>query len=345
MAALTERRLVSLLEHRFAADSPGVQLGIGDDAAVLAPAAEPWVCSVDASVEGVHFDTRFLGYEDIGFRAFQAAVSDLAAMGATPAAALSALVLPRGLSAEAIDQLSAGIASASRDTHCPVVGGNISRGGELSLTTTVLGHADRPLRRSGARPGEELWLIGGVGLAAAGLSLLRLASSPARGDAVENAGGAGAARWTGASAAASSPAATQTGVERCVWAWRRPRALLQEGRELIGRASAAIDVSDGLASDAAQLASASRVRVVVERERLRAALGAALFAAARQARRSALRFALSGGEDYALLATGPCRLRPACAVRIGYVARGSGAFLAAAGRLLPLRGGFDHLRP
>jgi thiamine-monophosphate kinase len=322
MAALTERRLVSFLQHRFAANAPGVQLGIGDDAAVLAPATEPWVCSVDASVAGVHFDTRLIGYEDIGFRAFQAAISDLAAMGASPTAALSALVLPRGLSARAIDELTAGVAAASRDTGCPVVGGNISRGGELSLTTTVLGHAARPLRRSGARPGEELWLIGGVGLAAAGLSLLRL---------------------TPPDGAARVPEA-EVGLERCIAAWRRPRALLEEGRELVGRASAAIDVSDGLGADAAQLAAASRVRVVVERERLRAALDAALYAAARRTRRSVLQFALSGGEDYALLATGPRRLRPPRAVRIGYVSRGAGAFLAADGRCFPLRGGFDHLR-
>jgi thiamine-monophosphate kinase len=330
MAALTERRLVSFLEHRFAANAPGVQLGIGDDAAVLAPAAEPWVCSVDASVAGVHFDTRFVGYEDIGFRSFQAAVSDLAAMGAAPTAALSALVLPRGLSARAIDELTAGIAAASRDTGCPVVGGNISRGGELSLTTTVLGHAARPLRRSGARPGDELWLIGGVGLAAAGLSLLRLTTP--------------SAPPGGAFEGATSVPETSGGLDRCIAAWRRPRALLEEGRELVGRASAVIDVSDGLASDAAQLAAASRVRVVVERERLRAALDAALFAAARRTRRSALRFALSGGEDYALLATGPHRLRPPRAVRIGYVSRGAGAYLASAEGAVPLRGGFDHLR-
>jgi thiamine-monophosphate kinase len=340
MAALTERRLVSFLQHRFAANAPGVELGIGDDAAVLAPEAEPWVCSVDASVEGVHFDTRFVGYEDIGYRAFQAAASDLAAMGATPTAALSALVLPRGLSSGAIDALTAGVAAASRGASCPVVGGNISRGGELSLTTTVLGHAARPLRRSGARPGEELWLVGTVGLAAAGLALLRLSSSRM----AHGSGGTDPGAPASPSPASLSTPWADTGVERCIAAWRRPRALLEEGRELVGRASAAIDISDGLAADAAQLAAASRVRVVVDRERLRAALDAALFAAARRARRSALRFALTGGEDYALLATGPHRLRPGGAVHIGYVARGTGAFLAAAGRLVPLRGGFDHLR-
>jgi thiamine-monophosphate kinase len=316
MPGRSERALVSVLRERFAAAAPGVQLGIGDDAAVLAPFGETSVISVDACVEGVHFEPALVGYEDIGYRAFQAAISDLAAMGAVPVAALSALVLPRALPAADVDALTIGQARASLETHCPVVGGNISRGRELSITTTVIGRAAQPLRRDGARPGEQLWLIGEVGLAAAGLALLRtLREAP-----------------------------VAPGLARCVAAWRRPRARLSEGRLLLGRASAAIDVSDGLAADARQLASASGVRVVVDRERLRASLDPALSAAARHLRRSALHWALRGGEDYALLASGPARLRPAGAAPIGYVARGAGAFLATAGLNVPLEGGFDHLR-
>ena len=155
MSALSERRLISFLEARFHEVAPGVGLGIGDDAAVLrAGGAEPWVVSVDASVEGVHFDLAYLDYADIGYRSFQAAASDLAAMGATPAGALSALILPKTMSADAIDALTAGQAAASREAGCPVIGGNVSRGRELSVTTTVLGRAQRPLTRAGARPGD-----------------------------------------------------------------------------------------------------------------------------------------------------------------------------------------------
>jgi thiamine-monophosphate kinase len=120
--------------------------------------------------------------------------------------------------------------------------------------------------------------------------------------------------------------------------------LLAEGQGLTGRASAAIDVSDGLSADATQLAAASGVRVVVELERLRASLDPALLAAGQRLRRSPLRLALVGGEDYALLATGPHRLRPPGARAIGFITRGAGAFLASGGHLTPLRGGFDHLR-
>src|SRR5262245_51504277 len=113
MAALTERQLVRLLAERFRSTSPQVRIGIGDDAAVLAAQPEDWVCSVDASVEGVHFDLAYLSFEDVGYRSFQAAASDLAAMGAAPVAALSALTLPRSLSNGQIDELARGQALAS----------------------------------------------------------------------------------------------------------------------------------------------------------------------------------------------------------------------------------------
>src|SRR5215510_7321299 len=138
MARRTERHWVARLRERFAAPHPRIELGIGDDAAVLAAGADPWVCSVDASVQGVHFDLRYLDLEDVGYRSFQAAASDLAAMGAEPTAALSALILPRALSGEGLDRLTFGQRRASWECGCPLVGGNISRGGELSITTTVL---------------------------------------------------------------------------------------------------------------------------------------------------------------------------------------------------------------
>lgn len=327
MAGLTERQLVALLARRFQTGSEDVCVGIGDDAAVLSEQAGDWVVSVDASVEGVHFERAFLTLEDVGYRSFQAAVSDLAAMGAAPVAALSALILPRGITRSEIDGITRGQAAASQACRCPIAGGNISRGGELSVTTTVLGRCERPLRRSEARPGEQLWAVGPLGLAAAGLSALRLRRRCGSGvDPVE----------------ASEPGVASA-VGRCIQAWRRPEALLAGGRELVGAASAAIDISDGLAADAWQLARASGVRVVIDRERLRSALRPELLVASRLLRRSAMRFALYGGEDYALLATGPAPRRPSCAEVIGYIARGTGAALLCHGNVTPLGRGYDHL--
>jgi len=314
---LDEERAVALFARQFErARASGVLTGIGDDAAVLARPGSRLVVTVDASVEGTHFRRSLLSLEDVGFRAFHAALSDLAAMGATPLAALSALTLPRGFPARDLAALTRGQAEAAAGAGCPIVGGNVARAPLLSVTTTVLGRARRTLGRDGARPGDECWLVGEVGLAAAGFALLERAS---RGR-------------TGAPA------------RRCIEAWRRPRALVARGGGLLVRAHAAIDVSDGLAGDATRLASASGCRLVLDERQLRRVLDPALVTVAARLRRDPLAFALYGGEDYALVAAGNTARRPRWARPIGYFEPGTGGFLEdAAGRRGRLGGGYDHL--
>ena len=149
-----------------------VLLGIGDDAAVLAAPANPLVWTVDAAVEGVHFRRELLSLGDLGYRATMAAASDLAAMGAAPLGLLAALVLPPWVSDADLEALAKGQREAAIELGTAVTGGNLARGGELSITTTALGAAARPLTRAGARPGDAIWMAGPVGLAAAGLAAL-----------------------------------------------------------------------------------------------------------------------------------------------------------------------------
>jgi thiamine-monophosphate kinase len=208
-----------------------------------------------------------------------AAASDLAAMGAEPVAALSSLVLAPAIDDDALDALARGQAAAALAVPAPIVGGNLARGTETSITTTLVGRAAHPVLRSGACPGDGLWLAGAVGLAAAGLALL-----------VENAH------------------VDHPQIAMCLSAWRRPVARIAEGRALAAVAHAAIDVSDGLAHDAAQLAEASGVRIVLDALAIGAHTGDALAAAAALLGRSALDLALHGGEDYALLAASPTAL-------------------------------------
>ena len=294
-------------------------LGIGDDAAVLRGVRGRLVWTVDASVEGVHFDRRFLSLADVGARSFHAAVSDIAAMGARPVAALSSLVVPRALGARAMREIARGQAEAASELGCPVVGGNLSRGGELSVTTTAFGVVKRPLTRAGACAGDEVWLMGDVGLAAAGLRFL----SPRR------------SRRLGARA--------RRAVGVCIAAWRRPQALVLAGLKLAQRASAVIDVSDGLAGDVGHLAEASRIRIVLEEAALRRALRPELREAATLLQMDALDLALEGGEDYALVATGPAPRRPRDARAIGRVEKGRGVVLEGPdGRAHPVISGFDH---
>ncbi len=322
-AAWGESAAIELLSGLFAEGSPAskrIELGIGDDAAVIAPKGEPLVWTVDACIEHVHFDRRYLSLADVGFRSLSAATSDLAAMGARPLAALSSLVLPARFSKRELGELGAGQAEASRELRCPVVGGNISRGSELGVTTTVLGEAASTLRRSGARPGDELWLVGEVGLARAGLLLL------SKGPRMQRTRRAADAQ------------------QRCIFAWRRPRALITRGRSLSDRAHAALDVSDGLAGDATHLAEASGVSVVIDARRLERALPPELVSVAGLLGTDALSLALEGGEDYALLAAGPRARRPRWVRVIGRVEEGSGAVLKRPGQApRELHGGFDHL--
>ncbi|WP_437897562.1 thiamine-phosphate kinase [Sorangium sp. So ce124] len=303
-----------------------VLCAIGDDAAILAPAAprvgalpgppEPLVWTVDSAVEGVHFRRDLLGFDDLGYRATMAAASDLAAMGARPVGLLAALVLPPSVSDDELGALAKGQRAACDEIGTAIIGGNLSRGGEISITTTALGVAALPLRRDGARPGDALALAGPVGLAAAGFALLDRGVSPA-------------------SAAA----------EHAIRAFRRPVARIDAGLRAAACARAAIDVSDGLVADVAHLARASGVRALLDPAAL---VSADLRDAAAQLGVDALDLALYGGEDYAIVVAGPDVGELAGFVAIGRcAAREEGAsdvaLLGPDGQLTSLVArGYDH---
>ncbi len=295
---------------------PGVLVSIGDDAAVLAPGRTSMVWTVDAAVEGVHFRRDWLSFEDVGYRSLMAAASDLAAMGARPRGVLSSLVLPRDFTDAQLEELARGQRLAAEELGTAVVGGNLARGSELSVTTTVLGEADRPLPRDGAKVGDVLALAGPAGLARAGL----LALLEPR-------------KWEDAA------------LSRAVATWRRPRARIEAGLAASPSAHAAIDLSDGLQIDALRMARASGLRIVLEEEGLARAGAPALEPAAAALRRTALELALVGGEDYAVLAAFPVGpLPPAPFVPIGTCVEGSGIAvrLIDGGTRELLGEGYDH---
>ena len=304
-------RLRSLYER----PSQSVLLGIGDDCAVLAPSDKPRVWTVDVAVSGVHFDLRFTSLEAAGYRAFMAAASDLAAMGARGVAALSSLVLPSELTDEALDQLAEGISRASDACSCPVVGGNLARGSELSLTTSVLGECQgRVLTRQGARPGDHLYLTGPVGSAALGLARLQ----------------------QGLSVGEPDPFAQ---------AFLFPRARLDVSPLLAVHASSAIDVSDGLLADLTHLCRASGVRAELELARVPTLPNFA--EAAEQVGRDAATLMLSGGDDYEVLFTAGADLPEALGTRIGTIVAGPAEVVVVDAQGQPLsltHAGFDHFR-
>jgi thiamine-monophosphate kinase len=212
--------------------------GIGDDAAVLdVPPGEQLITSTDASVEGVHFKRNWLSPAEIGGRAAAAALSDLAAMAASPLGLLLALGVPDDWRDE-LAELAGGVGDVAAREGCPIVGGNITRArpGELSLTITVLGSTGAPLRRSGARVGDAVCVTGRLGGPGAALRDLLASRVP-------------------------SPAH----LERFV----SPVPRIREARWLAERgADAAIDISDGLLADARHLAVASGVTLVIDIDRV-----------------------------------------------------------------------------
>jgi thiamine-monophosphate kinase len=270
---------IRALTQCFALQSTAVQLGIGDDAAVLRPQPHPTVLSVDVAVQGIHFEPRFASYREIGARAFTAAVSDLGAMGSTPLGALCSLIVPSDLSRSDFDALNAGLAEAAAHYACPVIGGNLSSGSTLSITTTVVGKLEGPgLYRAGARAGDSVYVTGALGSAALGLRLLQLGA---------------AARGPG-----------------FVAAFRAPHARIAQGQKLAGVATSAVDVSDGALQDLGHICEASQLGAQLEAARLPLAEGMAELALA--IGEDPVKLALLGGDDYELIYTLPAGATDPC---------------------------------
>lgn len=201
--------------------------GVGSDCATLQPRrGYRLVVTTDAVVEGVHFDLRRFAPEDVGWKALAVNLSDLAAAGARPRWFLCALGVPRSPRAmQLARRMARGMAPLARRFGCALVGGNVTRAAQWSLTITALGESRRPLTRFGARRGDVLVVVGSLGDAAAGLG---------------RTGPAGRAQ-------------------------RKPEPLVRQGMTAaVCKARAAIDVSDGFLQDLRHLCDSSGVGAVVE---------------------------------------------------------------------------------
>ncbi len=315
-----------LIDRYFAqlgARRPDVSLGVGDDAALMnVPAGHELVACVDTLVAGQHFPHDSHA-DDIGWRALAVNLSDLAAMGATPAWATLALTMP-ALDEDWLEGFAAGLGAIATQHRVALVGGDTTRG-PLTISVSLMGlvPAGSALRRGGARAGDLIYVTGWPGDAAAGLALLQ-----------------GRLQGAGADRGALE------------LKFRRPEPRVAFGARLRGIASSCIDVSDGLAADLGRLVAASGVGAVVRAAEL--PLSRALYALAGEAR--AREFALGGGDDYELLYTVPQTARnqlfqqaasagaPACHC-IGEVVAGRGVRVLGERGELPLPRGWDHFGP
>ncbi len=295
------RRLLSVWGSNAAA--------IGDDAAIVdIPAGERLVVSTDASVQNVHFRREWLTAEEIGGRAAAAALSDLAAMAATPRGLLLSLAVPDDWRAE-LESLARGVGNVAAAARCSIVGGNITRATELSLTITVLGSAVRPLERVGAVVGDDVYVTGRLGGPGAALRSFLAGEAPAP---------ANRARF-------ASPTPR---ILEALW-------LAEHG------AHAAIDISDGLLGDAAHLARASGVSIVFDESAIPCVPGVSVTEAHVSGEEYELLVAMPSavrvdrGNFEALFGLS--------ITRIGTVVAAAESAVSLRGGVVPASGGHDHL--
>ena len=250
--------LIERIRSRLAGPVDG-ETWIGDDAAVVRAPEGPLLLATDVIVEGVHFDLSWAGLDDVGWQALTVNVSDIAAMGGRPRHALVSLTMPPGSD---VDRLYDGLAEAAQAWRCPIVGGDVSSGPVLVVSVALTGTIEgggAPVLRSGARPGDRVFVTGPLGATAAARRVRRFARAPAR--------------------VADGEAAR------------------------LARATAMIDVSDGLAADVGHLAAESGVGIALDT--VPVAPGATR------------EDALGGGEDYELVFTMPADREPPLGIAIG----------------------------
>jgi thiamine-monophosphate kinase len=325
---LTEPELIARIARRLPPSPDWMPVGIGDDAAVVGPERNRLeALTVDALVEGVHFDRAFTPPEAIGHRALAVNLSDLAAMGAAPRLALLSLAMPPGWPVDEFDRMIGGFVALAARHRLHLAGGNLTRSpGPLVVNVTLTGTIKprRVLRRVGAKAGDALFVTGSLGAATAGLQML--------GD---------------------SPPPDDLAANPCIQRYLFPEPRVRCGL-LLGRnraATSCIDLSDGLADGVRRIAEANGIGIVVD--------GASLPVepAAREwferGGADALKSAVLGGDDYELLFTA----RPRALGRVTAVCRGGGpvtrigvctterrVVLRADGSDWPIPPGYSHFR-
>lgn len=324
-----ELEAIESIRKRLRQPSRPEEVWIGDDAAVVClTGTGTLLLALDEVVAGVHADLGLTSLADFGWKAMASCLSDIAAMGGLPDHALVGVAAPKGVD---LDELYEGIGAAAEEFSCPVVGGDLSGAPGLVVTVAATGSCDGPpVLRSGARPGDQVWVTGPLGSSAAGLRLLRAGGGASAGGGGRGVEGGADTPWThGAGGRIGTAVAA-----RLASSHARPVPRIAEGTAArLAGATAMIDVSDGLSIDLEHLARSSEVGV--DLDRVPVAEGAAL------------QEALGGGEDFELLFCVPpgasveaafAGLRPP--VRIGTCTAERGR-VRLAGRDLP-RAGWEH---
>jgi thiamine-monophosphate kinase len=285
LAEAGELSLLERIRKKFSGKFPDIICGIGDDSAVVRPERKNMLLTTDMMVEGVHFDLRWTTPFQVGFKLISVNVSDIYAMGGRPRFALINFAAPGDSDVDMFKRVFDGIERACRVYGLAVIGGDVSSAENVILSASMVGYASRILTRGGARKGDRIYVSGALGDAACGLKLMKRLGSPVEIERRKRA---------------------DFGLE-----WRvayplisrhlMPRAVDPE--KIAGRASAMMDISDGLLIDLSRLCRESGIGALVDLQRL--PISTELRTAAGHLKVSPLDMAMGGGEDYQLLFTAP----------------------------------------
>ncbi len=293
---LGEFGLIKKIKEQSKGRSPATLIGIGDDAAALSLSpSKKLLTTTDMLLEGVHFDLSYTDFYSLGWKSAAVNLSDIAAMGGVPRFCLTALGIPAGISVEQIKEFYKGFNALCRKYRVDLVGGDTC-GSEkgLVISVTALGEVEKKkmLTRTGARPGDLIFVTGTLGDSAAGMELLK-AGARVRDPGSKGKGYKSAIRNS------------QSEIARLIKRHLQPVPRIESGRKiaLSGCATAMIDISDGLSSDLGHICEESRVGAEIRADQI--PFSEDMRNAAYHLNAIPLHYALSGGEDYELLFTLP----------------------------------------
>jgi thiamine-monophosphate kinase len=282
------RRLTAPHQSVMLQKALGVVVGIGDDAAVVEINPEfQLVMSCDTMVQDVHFNEKTMSMTDVGFKALASALSDLAAMGASGRYALVALTIPKGADLTHAELIYEGLYACAAKYGIAVAGGDTTSAGAggwvISVTVAGEVEAGEALLRSSARPGDAVFITGALGCSAAGLDYLLSDQVIYR----------------------EKDAELSAAFERLAQKHRRPLPQIRAGRVLLASrvCHALNDISDGLSSEAWEIAEASEVGIILEADLIPIDADVQMYAEI--SGKTALDWVLYGGEDYQLVGTVP----------------------------------------
>jgi thiamine-monophosphate kinase len=344
ISAIGEFGLIERIRQLLPLPGDAITLGIGDDCALLRPReGRDVLLTTDLLVEGADFTTLTTTPFRLGRKAMGVNLSDIAAMGGLPRAALVTLALSSEAETDFVDELYRGLQDESARFGVELIGGDLSASPILMIGVTLVGDVEpgKAVTRSRAMPGERIWVTGRLGGSSAGLLALRAGFLLRDDGRLE--------------APFDVPTELREAVRRAIDRHLCPVPRIREGRAVAeaGLASAMIDLSDGLASDLGHLCRESGVSARIREDRI--PIDPAASVIGRQFGKEPLELGLEGGEDFELLFTSSSEPHDILELfssgpdvtEVGQIeAPGRGCLLIAeGGRVVPLTGGYDHFRP